>query len=509
MKIKIKNCITITDFNSEDEATIERNFQIVNINYLKNKRSGKKTFGMQKNIFYASKIKNTIFLPFGARHDLLSLFPNCAHEILTAGSPADYKLTTKIDPRGFQREALVAAKDQENGIFQVPTGGGKTILGICLMYVLKQRSLIISPSEAIFNQWVDAVKKFFGETPGVIKGTKFDISGKNVVVAMSQTLSKRKEKIANFKDYFGLMIVDECHMIGPPQPKKGIDDSAEKLYNEMGRVTQWFSCKYRYGLTDSPKRSDLQDKCINWALGPIVYKTNYNDLVETSCVVKPKLNLKETDFNFIFAKHANKPKPIVCDDTETNSDDVFESEHYHDLIRAIVIDEDRNNLVISDLLENIDRHNLILSNNKLHVRILCGMLIERAPYIADYCCVLTTATPAKERVEMIEKARIGEKRFLFCTALADVGMDIPILDRVYLPLAGRFEGKLKQRIGRIVRFVEDKESAVYDYFDKNVPVLRAQLINRIRGCYMERCSIDFQSDVIKQLRISRLSSKQD
>jgi superfamily II DNA or RNA helicase len=58
---------------------------------------------------------------------------------------------------------------------------------------------------------------------------------------------------------------------------------------------------------------------------------------------------------------------------------------------------------------------------------------------------------------------------------------VPRLNRVLLVHPGKFEGRIKQQVGRILRVYRDKEDAiVYDFIDE-IPVLRRQWRERKRA----------------------------
>ena len=63
--------------------------------------------------------------------------------------------------------------------------------------------------------------------------------------------------------------------------------------------------------------------------------------------------------------------------------------------------------------------------------------------------------------------------------LADEGLDLPIISRVYLVYPARAAGRTEQRIGRVMRPAPDKlDAAVVDIVDVNVGVLRGQARRR-------------------------------
>lgn len=383
-----------------------------------------------------------------------------------------------VQLRRFQQEAVELSKTEDFGIFEVPTGGGKTILGLSLINEHKTKTLIICDSTEIFNQWIAGVKDLFGFTPDIIKSSKTGMDT-DVVIAMSQTLINRPE-LKQRNSEFGMVIVDECQQIGPGT----FYSNPAPIFNSMGTVSQWFSSKKKYGLTDSAIRSDGQNAAIKHAIGQIIYSTDYNLLEAEQCIIKPQLIVRKTEFAPNLSVSGNLDAP---------------EEDYHKLVDSILKDENRNNIIIKDLLKEEDNFCLILANSRKYVRMLAGMLIENNPQLNKKIVVLTSSTPSALRKQAIEDMRNKKINYLFCTALADKGMDIPSLNRLFMVFPGKFEGKKRQQLGRVVRFQDAKEAIVYEYVDLKTPLLYWQFINRFKLVYLPRCVPDYTDPFVEKL----------
>jgi superfamily II DNA or RNA helicase len=79
------------------------------------------------------------------------------------------------------------------------------------------------------------------------------------------------------------------------------------------------------------------------------------------------------------------------------------------------------------------------------------------------------------------------------TSLADEGLDLPRLSRVFLAFPGRSRGRTIQRLGRLMRPHPSKRTAVlFDFVDKQVPILRRHHLER-RKLYSEVLGIPASS----------------
>jgi superfamily II DNA or RNA helicase len=87
---------------------------------------------------------------------------------------------------------------------------------------------------------------------------------------MLQTLSMKDLNGDLFKP-IGLVIVDECHHI-----------ASEVFVQALPKITS----KYMLGLSATPDRKDKLMHVINWFLGPLLYKSETGDSVDTKVTVE-------------------------------------------------------------------------------------------------------------------------------------------------------------------------------------------------------------------------------
>jgi superfamily II DNA or RNA helicase len=93
--------------------------------------------------------------------------------------------------------------------------------------------------------------------------------------------------------------------------------------------------------------------------------------------------------------------------------------------------------------------------------------------------LLTGRIGQRERDKLVQQFRDGSLRVLLATQLADEGLDVPRLNRVFLTFPGKHDGRIIQQIGRTIRTHDGKEDAlVYDFFDPNMSVLAKQYLER-------------------------------
>ena len=106
---------------------------------------------------------------------------------------------------------------------------------------------------------------------------------------------------------------------------------------------------------------------------------------------------------------------------------------------------------------------LVLTERKEHVEVL-------DLYLKIHCEVITLTgdDSVSKRKVRLEQLNLGHFQVLIATGqLLGEGLDLPILDCLFLVYPFSFEGKLIQYIGRIQR--SENQKVIVDYRDPKIP----------------------------------------
>lgn len=160
-------------------------------------------------------------------------------------------------------------KPYGGSIISIPPGKGKTVLAINLITQTGLRALVIVHKTFLLNQWQDRIKEYTNADVGIIQQDKIDISGKQIVVAMLQSISLKDYDKELFQA-FPLVIYDECHHLGARMFSKSLIKVQAPFY---------------LGLSATPERKDHMDKVFKYFLGDIKYRGKF----EPNNQVKVKL----------------------------------------------------------------------------------------------------------------------------------------------------------------------------------------------------------------------------
>ena len=132
-----------------------------------------------------------------------------------------------------------------------------TSIGLYLCAQLKKKTIVIVHKEFLMNQWIERIQQFMPTAKvGKIQGQIVDIEGKDVVLAMLQSLSM-KDYPASLFDCFGLTIIDEVHHI-----------SSEVFSCALFKLVT----KYMLGLSATMNRKDGTTEVFKMFLGDVLFK---------------------------------------------------------------------------------------------------------------------------------------------------------------------------------------------------------------------------------------------
>jgi superfamily II DNA or RNA helicase len=246
---------------------------------------------------------------------------------------------------------------------------------------------------------------------------------------------------------YGQVIVDECHHI----PAFTFE-----------QVLKQAKARYVVGLTATPIRKDGHHPIILMQCGPI----RFNESAKKQAATRPFRHVVLTRLT-----HFKLPSELA-------------DPRIQDIYSLLVLDEDRNRLILNDLLKALEagRSPLLLTERTEHVdwfaRHLAGfaqniivlrggMGTRQRKALADQ---MKSIPDSKERVIIATGRYIGE------------GFDDARLDTLLLAMPISWRGTLQQYVGRLHRLHGNKrEVQVYDYVDIQVPMLVRMHKKRLLG----------------------------
>ena len=334
----------------------------------------------------------------------------------------------------LQETAATAIAAQDFGTLAAPTGAGKTVVALELIARRRQPALVVVHSVELQNQWISKIEEFLGIPAGQVGriGGGKQIIGAKITVALVQSLYKCAGEIA---PHVGFLVADECHRA----PSRTF----------TAAVTA-FDSRFMLGLSATPWRRDGLSRLIYWYVGDVVHQVDAAALVEAGHVLEAEVVWRKTDF-----------EPTLDPSTE-----------YSKMLSELTRDPARNALIADDVAREAGNGGgvcLVLSDRKAHCEALVVALETRGVTAA----ILTGDLPTAKRQEVVAALNAGRVKVLVATGqLIGEGFDCRELSTLFLATPIRFNGRLLQYLGRVLRPAPGKDKArVYDYLDIQVGVL--------------------------------------
>jgi superfamily II DNA or RNA helicase len=273
---------------------------------------------------------------------------------------------------------------------------------------------------------------------------------------MLQTLSMKDLNGDLFKP-IGLVIVDECHHI-----------ASEVFVQALPKITS----KYMLGLSATPDRKDKLMHVINWFLGPLLYKSETGDSVDTKVNVEV-FEYENTDPEFnevVLSSQGFVSVPIM--------------------VNKLAECEDRTKWlcgIIEDICEE-GRQVLVLSDRVEHCNDILNGLSE---VVRETACILSQKVKSSQRTEFCESKKILIATYTMCRE----GFDVPTLNTLVMATP---RPDIDQIVGRILRVEKSKRTIHPLIIDIVDPQFKRQFgqrntLYRKRNYTVKRMSITTES----------------
>jgi len=447
MNITLTNDLAITEAPERLVREIEKQLTFRNPRYEELERMGRWTGDTPEFLALYSYIHGGIQIPRGYIPQLIARCraENIRFEIIDRRRtlpPVDIEFLGTLEP--FQEKALAWILKKDFGTLASPTGSGKTVIALAAVARRRQPALIIVHTKELLNQWVERIGSFLNvpvKEIGRIGAGKFSI-GDQITVGIVNSVYGRGRDI---REHIGFVIVDECHRT----PSRTFTEAVSS-----------FDCKYTLGLSATPWRRDKLSRIIYWYVGHVAHRIEEHELLQEGHILPFDVITRETDF-----------------DTAYNP-----AEKYSQMLSELTQDTGRNLQICSDVAKEAGMDNgicLVLTDRKQHCEDLREILLNRFGVGSD---ILTGDVSKTEREAVVQRLNAGKTRVLIATGqLIGEGFDCKALTTLFLATPIKFDGRLRQYVGRVMRPARGKDKAVvYDYVDENIGVLAASAKTRKR-----------------------------
>ena len=364
--------------------------------------------------------------------------------------------------RPYQEASLNAWREAKGqGIIVLPTGAGKTIIGIAAIALTKRPAICLVPTRILLEQWRDRMYEQFRMPIGVLGDGKHDLAP--VMVATFESAYRYMNWIGN---RFRLLVVDEVHHFGA-----GMRDEALEMS----------IAPYRLGLTATPVSNGEVRKRLAELVGRAVYEVTVSELTGRYLAPFDHVTLH---VDLYTDERASYEHEIGLFRTELDRfSRSYPGSRWVDFAcwakqrpegkRALLAFRRARRLMGASrakeesLREILEKHGegkvlIFTPDTGTAYRISCNFLIA----------AVTSDIKKKEREEILEQFRKGALRRLVSCRVLNEGIDVPDAEVAIILGGNHGEREHIQRIGRCLRPTPGKVAKVYELVAKNTIEIR-------------------------------------
>jgi superfamily II DNA or RNA helicase len=360
-------------------------------------------------------------------------------------------LSSSYRLREYQQDALDAWRDDdERGVLELPTGSGKTVIGLAAMETLGTPTLVVVPTIDLLEQWQRELETEFDVPIGRLGGGEQRVE--HVTVATYDSAYLRADELG---DRFGLVVFDEVHHLGG------------EGYRDIARL---LAAPARLGLTATFERPDGAHEVVAELLGPLVYRIAPEELAGEHLAAYDIKRIEVAltpDERETYERHQEVFTGYLAQSSIT----LRSGSDYQELVkrsgtdpraREALLAKQRAREVmmnaegkVEQLAEILDRHRddrsiIFTAHTDLVYRLSERFLVP----------AITHETGASERREILERFRSGEYSRIVTANVLDEGVDVPDANVAVVLSGSGSEREFTQRLGRILRPSADAERAL-------------------------------------------------
>ncbi|MFH2007393.1 MAG: DEAD/DEAH box helicase family protein [bacterium] len=354
--------------------------------------------------------------------------------------------------RPYQTGALIAWRSAGwRGVVALPTGSGKTRVGLAALVKLKTATLVLVPTRVLLHQWVEEVGRLLPGAVGI-----YGDGRRELAPVMVSTFESAYRHMSRWGNRFELLIVDEAHHFG---------------CGSRDEILEMSLASARLGLTATPPEPGARADRLAELMGPTVFHLSVRDLAGRYLADFERMALflelsprerqaYDTEYR-IFSAAFRQFRRVAPESSW--ADFMATASRTDEGLRALAAWRASRRITgftrakAAALRALLDRHReqrtlVFTPDNETAYRIAREHLIMP----------ITCDIGRKERDRVLEKFKQGRLRSLVSSRVLNEGLDVP--DAEVGILVGGTQGTREyvQRIGRVLRPTAGKRALVYE-----------------------------------------------
>ena len=360
-------------------------------------------------------------------------------------------LSTTYELRGYQQAALDSWRGADDrGCLELPTGSGKTVIGIAAMVELGTPTLVVVPTIDLLEQWQHELETEFNCPIGRLGGGEQRVE--RVTVATYDSAYLRADELG---DRFGLVVFDEVHHLGG------------EGYRDIARL---LAAPARLGLTATFERPDDAHEIITDLIGPLVQRVDVDELAGDHLA---DYDIKRVEVALTDAERERYERfqGTFTDYLKQSNIQLRSGSDYQELVkrsgtdpraREALLAKQRAREVMMNAQRKVERLADILATHRGDRVIVFTAYTDLVYRLSERFLLpaITHETGASERSEILDRFREGTYSRVVTANVLDEGVDVPDANVAVLLSGSGSEREFTQRLGRILRPKADGSRAL-------------------------------------------------
>ena len=379
--------------------------------------------------------------------------------------PSPVITISNLELRDYQKNAISRWVDSSmRGCVVLPTGAGKTAVGIKAIEQVNSSTLVVVPTLDLMDQWTQNLTKYLNRSDvcdknnqaspqiiiGNLGGGKENIQP--ITVATYDSAYLRMSYVGN---QFELVIFDEVHHL----PSPGFRSIAEQII-----------APYRLGLTATMEREDGLHELIPELVGGVVFQLGSKYLSEQKHLAEFNIERRQVslttteqiEYDLNYSKFMTSLEKLGLRIPSMNN------------LRRLIMMSNRNKTAREGLLarnkaneialnseSKISELQTILHENKSAKTIIFTQNNKMVYDLSNKFLipVITYKTSKDERRDVLDGFKSGRYNVVVTSKVLDEGIDVPDAE-IGIVVSGTGSGReLIQRLGRLLRPKQDDKKA--------------------------------------------------
>jgi superfamily II DNA or RNA helicase len=358
--------------------------------------------------------------------------------------PSPHLVADNVSLRDYQEKALQNwVKAGMRGCVVLPTGSGKTVIGIKAIERANSATLVVVPTLDLMNQWTQVLSKHFTNTRiGNLGGGTDDVQAITVATYDSAYI-----RAASFGNKFSLIVFDEVHHLAAP----GYRSIAEQMV-----------APYRLGLTATIEREDNLHKDFPKLVGGVVFQAHPSELAKDKHLASYEIERRQVEMtaeekreyqrNFGIYQVCLKKLGIKMN-YQGSFQRLIMMSGRSKVAREAILARNKAMDIALNSKSKIEELKEILTENKGLKTIIFTQHNSLVHEISDRFLIplITHKTGKEEREDALAGFKEGRYSAIVTSKVLDEGVDVPDAE-VGIIVSGTGSGReFIQRLGRLLR----------------------------------------------------------